>query len=203
MKTTQPSVKARGRPRSFDVKKALDAAMNVFWQEGYEGASLSDLTGAMGISRPSLYAAFGDKESLFRMVLDRYSDGPAAFVREAIGQSTAHAVIEHLLDGAANQTTDPVNPGGCLFLQAGLACGKGAATIQQELVRRRNSGEQALRERLERAKAEGDLGGSTDPADLARYVVTVMRGMGVQAADGASREELRRVIETTLRLLSK
>src|SRR5271163_2281856 len=194
MKTTQPSVKARGRPRSFDVKKALDAAMNVFWQEGYEGASLSDLTGAMGISRPSLYAAFGDKESLFCKVLDRYSEGPAAFVREAIGQPTARAVVKHLLEGAANQATDPVNPRGCLFLQAGLACGKGAAAIRQELVRRRDSGEQALRKRLEQAKAEGDLGGDTDPADLARYVVTVMQGIGVQAADGANREELRRVI---------
>jgi len=202
MKTTQPSVKARGRPRSFDVEKALDAAMHVFWRDGYQGTSLSDLTEAMGISRPSLYAAFGDKESLFYRVLDRYTEGPAAYVRAALSQPTARAVVEALLEGAASQATDPANPRRCLFLQAGLACGKGAEAIERELILRRDSGEKALHHRLEQAEAEGDLGSDADPADIARYVVTVMRGIG-QAANGATREELRRVIETALRLLPK
>lgn len=172
--------------------------MHVFWREGYEGASLSDLTEAMGISRPSLYAAFGDKESLFHKVLDHYSEGPASFVLEAVLQPTARGAIEALFRGTVDQATNPANPQGCLLLQAGLACGDGAVAIQQELVRRRDSGEHLIRERLEQAKANGDLGGDTDPTDLARYVVTVMRGIGVQAANGASREELRRVAKTAL-----
>src|SRR5881397_2597277 len=106
-----------GRPRSFDLDKALDAALQVFWQKGYEGASLSDLTEAMGINRPSLYAAFGNKEALFRKVLDRYFAGPAAYVREALQEPTARAVVERLLLGAAESHSDPRHPQGCLAVQ--------------------------------------------------------------------------------------
>src|ERR1700704_2217328 len=101
MESRKPSG-TTGRPRSFDLDKALDAAMQVFWQKGYEGASLSDLTHAMGVNRPSLYAAFGDKETLFRKALDRYTKGPAAYVREALKQPTARAVTQQLLLGAAD-----------------------------------------------------------------------------------------------------
>ncbi len=100
------SSKRMGRPRSFETDKALDRALQVFWRKGYEGASLSDLTKAMGINRPSLYAAFGDKEALFRKALDRYTDGPAAYVREALHQPTARAVAERLLRGAADLLTE-------------------------------------------------------------------------------------------------
>src|SRR5947209_16697338 len=103
-----------GRPRSFDLDKALDAALQVFWRKGYEGASLSDLTQAMGINRPSLYAAFGDKEMLFRKALDRYASGPAAYVSEALKEPTARAAIERLLREAADSLTNPHNPPGCL-----------------------------------------------------------------------------------------
>src|SRR5436309_10294414 len=101
------STGVRGRPCEFDKDKVLERALEVFWQEGYEGASLSDLTRAMGINRPSLYAAFGDKEALFRKVLDRYAGGPSAYVREALGEPTARAVVERLLRGAAEGLTDP------------------------------------------------------------------------------------------------
>ena len=99
-----------GRPRSFDFDDALDAAMQVFWRKGYEGASLSDLTQAMGINRPSLYAAFGNKNTLFRKALDRYAEGPAAYVAEALKQPTARAVTQKLLHGAADLLTDPAHP---------------------------------------------------------------------------------------------
>jgi hypothetical protein len=110
-------------------------------------------------------------------------------------------VVEKLLEGAVNHSTDPASPHGCLLLQAGLACGNGTKAVQQELARRRDSGEQTIRERLEHAKADGELGDDTDPADLARYVITVMRGIGVLAADGANRDELKRVAQTALRSL--
>jgi AcrR family transcriptional regulator len=188
-----------GRPRSFETGKALDAAMKVFWCKGYEGASLSDLTKAMGINRPSLYAAFGDKASLFRKVLDRYDSGPAAYVQEALNQPTARAAVERLMEGAAELGTASSNPRGCLFVQGALACGDGAEAIRNDLILRRDAGEKAVRTRLKRAQAEGDLAPDANPSDLARYVVTVVQGIAVQAASGAAREELRRVIRTALR----
>ena len=188
-----------GRPRSFDLEKALDAAIQVFWQKGYEGASLSDLTKAMGINRPSLYAAFGNKETLFHKVLERYSEGRAAYVQEALKQSTARAVAERLLLGAADLLTDPHNPSGCLMVQGALACGESADCIREEVISRRVEFEAALRRRFKRAKAEGDLDAASNPADLSRYVMTISLGMAVQAASGASRADLQRVVGTAMR----
>jgi AcrR family transcriptional regulator len=116
-----------GRPRTFNFDIALDRALKVFWKKGYEGTSLSDLTQAMGISRPSLYAAFGNKEALFRKVLLRYSDGPAAYVREALDEPSARAVVERLLLGAVDLLSDPRTPPGCLMVQGALSCGDAAA----------------------------------------------------------------------------
>jgi AcrR family transcriptional regulator len=189
----------KGRPREFDVKKALDRALKVFWRKGYEGASLLDLTKAMGINRPSLYAAFGNKEALFRKVLERYVEGPAAYVFEALKEPTARAVAERLLSGSIDLLTDRRNPRGCLMVQGALACGEAAESIRRELIAYRAAGEVAVRRRFERAVADSDLPADADPADLARYVVTVIRGMAVQAAGGARREELRRVAEIALR----
>ena len=192
---------SKGRPREFDADKALDAALEVFWRKGYDGASLSDLTEAMGINRPSLYAAFGNKEELFRRAVDRYVHGPASFVRKALDERSARAVAEQLLSGTVDLVTDPRGPRGCLLVQGALACGEEAESVRCELVTRRLAGEAAIRERFERAKVDGDLPADADPADLARYLVTVMRGLAVQAASGAGRVELRRVVETALRAI--
>ena len=189
----------RGRPRAFDADKALDRALKVFWRKGYEGASLADLTRAMGINRPSLYAAFGNKEALFRKALDRYAEGPAAFVREALDAPTSRAVVERLLRGAIEAQTDARNPRGCLLVNGALTCGDAAEPVRKELVARRKAGDEALRARFERAITEGDLPPDADAGDLARYVVTVVRGMAVQSASGATREELQRVADLALR----
>jgi AcrR family transcriptional regulator len=188
-----------GRPRTFDVDEALDIALKVFWRNGYEGTSIDDLTKAMGINRPSLYCAFGNKEQLFRKALDRYAEGPGVLYREAIGEPTARGVAERLLRGMADVLGDPRNPRGCLAVQAALSCGEAADPIRCELNARRAATEAALRERLERAKQEGDLPAEAEPADLARYLATVLQGMAVQAAGGAGRDDLRRVAETALR----
>jgi AcrR family transcriptional regulator len=188
-----------GRPRSFDKEKALEAALQVFWRKGYEGASLTDLTSAMGIEKPSMYAAFGDKEQLFRQVLDHYQKGPANMTLAGLNEPTARRVIERLLRQSADAGSDPRNPRGCLYVQGALACGSEADWVRTELISRRAAGEAALRKRLQRAKKEGDLRKSADPAGLARYIMAVLHGMSVRSSAGASRKELRGIAETALR----
>jgi AcrR family transcriptional regulator len=198
MKVLKPA-RRPGRPRTFDVDHALNQALKVFWREGYEGASLSELTKAMGINRPSLYATFGDKAGLFRKALDRYLEGPAVYFWEALSQPTAREVVEHLLHRAADAMADPRNPRGCLYVQGALACGREADSIRRELISRRAAGEAEICRRLKRAKAEGDLPRDSNPADLTRFIATVLRGMAVQAAGGATRAQLQRVVQTALR----
>lgn len=188
-----------GRPRAFDVNEALDRAMKVFWSKGYEGASLAELTRAMKINSPSLYAAFGSKVGLFHAVLDRYGEWRSDFLSDALAAPTGREVIERVLRGNADLATDPNAPPGCLLVLSGLTCGSAARTIPSELARRRAGTERAIRERLERAAAEGDLTPDADPAALAHYVVIVAIGIAVQAAAGATREDLRKVAELALR----
>jgi len=189
----------RGRPRAFDSDAALERAMHVFWAKGYEGASLSDLTRAMRINRPSLYAAFGNKEQLFRKVLDRYVDGPLAYFSKALTAPKARDVVEQIFFGAARMAGDPRIPAGCLMVQGALAVGDAAKSVRKEAIGRRIASEVALRRRFHRAKREGDLPQSADPADLARYVMTVLQGIAVQGANGAGRDQLRRVAQMALR----
>ncbi|GAB3329374.1 TetR/AcrR family transcriptional regulator [Micromonospora halotolerans] len=190
---------AGGRPRSFDSDVALDRALEVFWRQGYEGTAISDLTKAMGINNaPSLYNAFGSKEQLFVKVLDRYADGPARYIREAFDQPTARAAVGALLHGAADATTDPGHPRGCITVQGGLACSPGAETARDELTTRRAAGEAALRERLQRARANGEIPAGADPDGLARYFTAIYQGIAVQAASGATREQLHGIVDLAM-----
>ena len=189
---------AIGRPRTFDVNQALDRALEVFWRKGYEGATLCDLTAAMGINPPSLYAAFGNKEGLFRQALDRYWGLRTAFWDDALAAPTARAVAETLLRGTAKFLGDPCHPKGCLAVQGALASGGEEDCIRKELEKRRGTSQAEIRERFKRAKREGDLPANADPAVLARFLATVIEGMAVQAASGATRKELERVAETAL-----
>jgi AcrR family transcriptional regulator len=200
MKSDTPEI-TRGRPRAFDSDVALERAMHVFWTKGYEGASLSDLTRAMRINRPSLYAAFGNKEQLFGKVLDRYMDGPVAFFGKALAAPTARDVVEEIFLGTARMADDPRIPAGCLMVQGALACGD--AAVRKEVAARRSAAEGALRRRLQQAKREGDLPKNADPADLAHYVMTIVRGMTVQSAGGPNSDQLRRVAEIALRAWPK
>jgi AcrR family transcriptional regulator len=192
---------AIGRPRNFDVNQALDRALEVFWRKGYEGATLCDLTAAMGINPPSLYAAFGNKEGLFRRALDRYAETRAQFVHDALAKPKVRDAVAALLKGTADFLTEKCNPAGCLLVQGIAGAGEHDECIKDELCARRAATEQLVRERLKRAKAEGDLPKQADPAALARFVATVTQGMSVQAKAGATRAELRRVAETALSAL--
>ncbi len=188
-----------GRVRQFDFDEALNRAMEVFWKQGYEGTSIDDLTEAMGINRPSLYAAFGNKEQLFHKALEKYQTGPVAFTIVALKQPTARKAVEALLCGAVRMLTDKNKPHGCLVVQGALACSEGADTVRRALAECREGAVTALRERFERGVKEGDLPAGTDCMGLARYVATVMNGLSVQASGGARAEELQRTAEWALR----
>jgi AcrR family transcriptional regulator len=188
----------RGRPRAFCMDKALDAALDLFWRKGYEGTSIADLSQAIGVNPPSLYAAFGNKEQLFCQALDRYAERHAGFLRAALAHPKARDCIAALLRNTADALTDKRSPAGCLLVQGIAGIGDHAKCIRDELAARRAVNEKAIRDRLIRAKREGDLPKDADPATLARYVATVTQGMSVQAGAGATRAELRRVAETAL-----
>ncbi|MCF3964211.1 TetR/AcrR family transcriptional regulator [Streptomyces fuscigenes] len=189
----------RGRPRGFDADAALDRAVEVFWRRGYEGASLTDLTDAMGINRTSMYAAFGNKEELFRSALARYARIDMAYAREALEQPTAYAVVEAFLRANADALTQPGRPPGCLSVQGGIAEGGDHGNISQFLAGSRLAGERALAARLARAVDEGDLPKGTDPTALARYVMVVSEGNAIHAAAGAARSALHATVDIALR----
>jgi AcrR family transcriptional regulator len=188
-----------GRPREFDPDEALERALEVFWRNGYEGASIAELTHAMGINPPSLYAAFGNKEQLFRKALDRYARQRTRYWDEALEMPTARGMVEHLLRRSADFLTEEDNPPGCLFVRSALSCGDAGDAIQRELAERRATGEARVRARLARAKRNGELPPDLKPADFARYLLTILEGMAVQAAEGATRQELRKVADMALR----
>jgi AcrR family transcriptional regulator len=188
-----------GRTRQFDADEALGRAIEVFWARGYAGATLDELTAAMGINRPSLYAAFGNKEQLFRKALDRYQTGPQSFLTEALKRPTARAAVEAVFDGFVKMQRDRVESRGCMIVSGALACGEEAEPVRRELARLRQAAVSALRERFERAVREGDLPGGTDCAALARYVATVLNGLAVQAASGATEKDLRQVAAFAMR----
>jgi AcrR family transcriptional regulator len=190
-----------GRPRNFREDEALNAAMRIFWEKGYEGTSLDDLTGAMKINRSSLYSTFGDKEALFRRVMKQYSSGPLSFMSEALNLKTARAVVEALLRMSVKFLGDPSHPPGCLSIQGGLACGSGNEEVKQAMVNSRRSGLAQLQKRLQRARAEGDLRKSVDPKDFARLIIIVMNGLGIQAVNGATPAEMNRAVDLALQSL--
>ncbi len=189
----------RGRTREFDTEQALDVALELFWRHGYEGTSIAELTEAMGINPPSLYAAFGNKRQLFQMVADRYLEGRRRGFEAALGQPTAHEVAEAFLADTLRTATLPGMPAGCFNVQAALVCGEECADVRDLLAERRVGTRTALQERFKRAVASGDLPGGTNCAMLARYLTTVAEGLNVQAAEGATRTQLRGVVATALR----
>jgi AcrR family transcriptional regulator len=200
MESVVVSAVVKGRPREFCVDAALAAALGVFWSKGYEGASMADLTAAMGITKPSLYAAFGNKEALFHKALDLYEAEKLEYTREALKQPTARAVAEYIMRGAVDAQTSTSGPKGCLGVISSVACGSEAESIKADVIARRVSSHAALVERFERAKDEGDLPEQVDITGLTSYMFAILQGMAVQAGSGATRADLDRVVDTSLML---
>lgn len=194
-----PQSRPLGRPRAFDPDAALDAALSVFWERGYEGTSLSDLTKAMGINKPSLYAAFGDKAELFRKVVDRYLAKQAVLWDHALQEPTARLAMERILAASADALTSRQQPHGCLLVQSALTCSQESECIKQELALKRAASDSLIQDRLARAQVEGELPREMDVAALARYFSTVLRGMSVEASAGATRRDLQNVIELAMK----
>ena len=187
-----------GRPREFDIDQALDAALCVFWRKGYEGASYADLTAATGVERPALYAAFGNKEALFRRALARYHERYLGYLPEALRLPTAREVAAHILRGAVELNTRFADHAGCLVINGVLAGSDDAEPVRQALIEARATAQAQLRERFERARAEGDLPATARADALAAFVMAVTHGMAVQAKAGFSREMLDAVAEQAL-----
>lgn len=189
---------SRGRPREFCTDKALAAALRVFWGKGYEGASMADLTEAMGITKPSLYAAYGNKEALFARALDLYEAEKLAYTRSALEAPTARGVAEAILRGALANMTGDGEPHGCLGVISTIACGAEAEPIKAAVVARRASSQNALVARFAHAQGEGDLPAHVDPQALTAYLYAILHGLAVQAGSGATAGELSRVVDTSL-----
>lgn len=200
METTLLAPPIKGRPREFCTEQALAAALRVFWSKGFESASMNDLTEAMGISKPSLYAAFGNKEALFHKALDLYEAEKLAYTRLALGQPTARKVAEHIMRGALEAQTSSTETKGCMGVIHSVACSPEAESIKADVVARRESSQAALIERFERAKREGDLPAHVDPKTLTTYLYALLQGMAVQAGSGASHDELQRLVDMSLTL---
>jgi len=185
----------RGRPLSFDRNAALEKAMHVFWERGYEAASISELTAAMGITAPSLYTAFGDKEHLFFEAIELYGNGPGGFGARALAEEpTARGAVQRLLEEAADELTRECHPLGCM-----MVCSVGAEHIQKALVKRRAIGLESMQNRLQRGVDDGELPAGTDTLALANFYATIYQGMSMQAKDGATRASLLASVEMAMR----
>ncbi|MFB2661337.1 TetR/AcrR family transcriptional regulator [Shewanella mangrovisoli] len=182
-----------GRPREFDIDDALQKALNVFWNKGYEGTSLPDLTKAMGINRPSIYSTFGNKEQLFLKAVELYESQVGGFFYPSLNEPTAYKVAERILLGAAAEYGNPHNPKGCMMVQSALACSDSGQSVKNELIARRQMGYSRLVVRFQEAVTSGDLDNDTDPEALAAFILTVVQGLSIQATNGACAMQLHKV----------
>jgi TetR/AcrR family transcriptional regulator, copper-responsive repressor len=199
MNKAKPPTRPRGRPRAFDRDDALDRAMHLFWRRGYEATSVSELTEAMGITPPSLYAAFGDKKRLFLEAVDRYQDGPGSFAKAALCEEpTAERAMRCLLMGTIDSFFEANSVKGCMVVLAATNCTTESSDIIDELAARRRLAERLVRDRIAAGRDAGELPADTDVDTLAGLIITTLYGLSIKARDGASRASLHKVVEQVM-----
>lgn len=186
------------RPREFDEDQVLENALRAFWENGYEGTSLTVLLGATGLTKSSLYGAFVNKETLFRRVLERYHQRYLTFRAEALAEQTPRRVAERLLLGAIELHSGEFSPAGCLELNGALACSGDNDSIREMLATNRNVTRQVLRTRFEQIQGNGALPAGMTADSAANLLATVIQGMAVQAKSGATPEEMLDVVNSVL-----
>jgi AcrR family transcriptional regulator len=187
---------ARGRPRTFDRQEALQSAVDVFLARGYDGATLEDLTSAMGgIAPPSFYAAFESKDNLFREAIELYASTAGSHGREALNGPRVREAIEGMLRASTDAFTVPDKPGGCLALLGAVGCTRATKETHEFLQTVREQPPLLIRKRFERAIAEGELPESFDVATATSFYTTFLNGLALRARDGASRELLHAAID--------
>jgi AcrR family transcriptional regulator len=194
--------KPRGRPRSFDRDAALAAAMEVFWEKGFEATSISDLTEAMGINPPSLYSAFGDKEALFLEAIEAYTRRRGESCPYC-NEPTARGAVEKLLIYVARELTDASHPRGCLMMMAATTAANSSTRLQKVIADKRVASREHMRERIKRGIEDGDVPAGTDAGALADFFSTLLTGMALQARDGATRKSLLAIVEQAMTLFPK
>ena len=192
----------KGRPRGFDEDQAIDSAMRVFWEKSFEGTTMTDLTDATGLSRSSIHAAFGSKEGLFIKAVERYQAGPMRYIPKALAEHTFPRAIESLFRGMVTFLQIPGNPKGCLFIHGALACAPDGVLVTKIMTEWRKSIENLIKERIQRAQRDGELSRAVNAGDYARYIGSIMIGIGIQAVNGAGKDELTRVADTAVRFLT-
>jgi AcrR family transcriptional regulator len=188
-----------GRPREFDIEKAVAKASELFWREGYDRTTLTNLTAAMGITPPSFYFAFGSKEKLFKQVFERYITGHMGYFDVAMAEPTARKVVEKLLYAIADSQTDPTKPPGCLGVNNALPHTDEPDGVRTMIASYGESSLEKLRMRFAKAKSDGDLPRSANPSTLAMFIQTLNWGMAVHAQMGATRADLHRTVELALK----
>jgi AcrR family transcriptional regulator len=197
---TGPLRRARGRPKNFDRSVALQQAMRLFWERGYEGASFDDLTAAMGISPSSFYNSFGSKERLYQEAAEAYMAAASQwFVLELNAGSDTKTAFHRLLSAAAREFTRKDLPTGCMISLACTQVPPALACLRDTMVRNRGAAQTAMAARIQRGIEEGDVPKDTDVEALAAFYSTLSRGLAVQARDGASRERLQEIVEIAMR----
>ena len=201
MSQSVKTAKKMGRPRGFDENVALDAAMKLFWERGYEGTSMAELSKAMDLTPPSIYAAFGDKKSLFRLAAKRYAAGPAQYQAKALLEPTLREVIFALFRNTVEFLTEPGHPAGCMTLTGAMACSVEADSAKELMTEIRKQNEAALKARLQQARKSGEMAADLNVDDYSRYLSTLLGGLAIQAANGTSKAAMKRTANMALRHL--
>src|ERR1700691_5177866 len=190
-----------GRPISFDKDAALEAAMLLFWERGYEGTSMADLTQTMGLNPSSIYAAFGDKHALFQLAVQRYMEMRAQYAGKALEEPTLEKFVRALFDNTVAFLTTPGHPPTCMTLAGAVGCSVDASPARDLMTEIRKQNQVALRQRLLKARKSGELSKDIDLDDYTRYLSTIIAGLSIQAANGSTKAELNRIAQMALRRL--